>query len=423
MSGRDEKLGKTLHKWIRFSAGLAFWLHAFLLFALPVPPLEDVANRVGMNASEMLLGLFFISMAVLNLYGFWKFVLDILYVYTFPFIFIYKFCAMAFKVAHRLTQRAFTLLSLPGASYTWVDFAKQWTADDSPWLALAKPSANQVINTVAVEAKAEESKTGKIIRKILLPLKSFTLAWCLVIVSTDKKWLMFTGLIVVCVHLALFVIRLATGIFSVKRLMTDAEQKILAHVRALYDLFAAATDDALANQDIANAANMLALFRGAAFLLIQRAEIRYLFVFATFVAYAGIYVRISMLFGFIYLGIAKLHHVPLTFADSMVATFVMPVSYTNLPHDWLIQLAEDFHTFIAVFLGAETLYSYIQSKLEGIQLAATGIYAMLDPVEVRTRMAVSAKRAAALRSKLAKPSESVLESVEQTIAASNGSTT
>jgi len=399
MALQTERVSKLAHKWVRFTAAFAFWLHAFLVFAVPFPPLEKVAGRVGMNLSEMLLGLFFITMTMPNWYSFWKFILDLGYIYVFPFIFIYKLGALCLKVGRHLSRQALKLFPKDELSYGWVDFAKQWFADESAWALLNKPAATQVINTVAAEAKAEESQAGKAWKKLSLPLRSFTLAWCLVIVSTGRHWLVIVGLIVICFHLLLFVFRLASGIISVKRMLSDAEKKLTAYVVGLLNFIMAAADESLANQEVANAVNLLALFRGAAFLLIHRAEVRYLFVVATFVVYAGIYVRVSMLFGFIYLGIAKLHNVPLSFADSMVNSFVMPVSYTNLPHDWVIQLAEDVHTLIAVLLGLETIFSYVQSKLAGLRLAASGIWEMLDPAEVRARMAVAAKKAAALRPK------------------------
>jgi hypothetical protein len=177
-------------------------------------------------------------------------------------------------------------------------------------------------------------------------------------------------------------------------MLTDAETKAMNYAVGLLNLVMAAADESLGNQDVLRAANLLGFIRGAAFLLIHRAEVRYLLILAAILVYAGIYVRIAMIFAFIYLGIAKLDGVSLTFADSMVNALAMPFSFTNYPRDWVLQAAEFIHTLVVISLGVGALLTYLQRKLEEFQVVAGDLWGKLNQTEVRARMATAAKKAA-----------------------------
>jgi hypothetical protein len=389
-----DKLANFLHRWVRFVAGTAFWLHAVLLVTLPMPPLETLATRIGLKASETLLTLFFLMMAVLSGYGFWRFALDLLYIYVFPFIFTYKTALFGFRAIARLSK-AYADRFFPDMqrrSFTWRAMLSELVADDS---ALIVPAATPPIQPVAIVVSSptpQESLKPRFWRKLLFPFRSFTIVWCLLIIATDKPRVALFGLIIVSAHLLRFTLNLVQVLTSVQQFLKDAEMRALNYATGLLNVVMSAPDETLASPDVSKAVTYLALLRGSAFLLINRIEISYLFFVAVIFVYIAIYVRVAVLFAFVYLGISKLSHVPLGFLDAMVNSFAMPLSYTNYPRQWVLQMAEDVHSGVVLLLGVGAGVAYMRQKVDSFTAVAEALWAKLDQDNVRSRMAYAAKK-------------------------------
>jgi hypothetical protein len=122
-------------------------------------------------------------------------------------------------------------------------------------------------------------------------------------------------------------------------------------------------------------------------LLINRAEISLGILIIGCIVYLVVYVRLALLFAFIYLGLAKLQHIPWSFLDSMVDSFAMPLSYTFLPRNWSIQAAELVHSTIVISLGIGALGAYARRKLDLFRSMAEDIWSRLDQDAVKVRMA------------------------------------
>ncbi len=389
------RVAKFIRRWARFIAGAAFWLHAVLILTIPTLSLETLAGRVGLNVPEMLLGLFFLSMALLNGYGFWKFLLDLIYIYFFPFILIYNAAVIIFKVASHIPAHAARFLPRMRSTFTWMATLREFVPDDSPFIALSPtPPVSVPVMPVTntISAVSEMRKKRNFWLRISLPLRSFTIAWCLLIVATDKPMIMLVGVIVLAIHLIRLIVNLARRLASARQFLKDAETNVVNRATNLLNTLMNASDEMLTNPDVLQAVSFLGLFRGSAFLLINRIEISYLFFLAGVLLYFAVYARIAILFGFVYLGVAKLNHIPLSFLDAMVNSFAMPLSYTNYPRYWLLQLSEDIHSLVVIALGFGALSAYMRQKAEAFRGVAEDLWVKLDRADVRSRMAYAAKR-------------------------------
>jgi hypothetical protein len=389
------KIGRFIRYWARLIAGLAFWLHAILFLTVSVPSFQTFANRIGLSVSEMLLGLFFLTMAVLNGYGFWKFSLDLLYIYFFPFIFAYMAGVAAFKMATRIPGYASRFFPKIRPAFTWKAMLRELVADDSAYLSLTNvtstsPTSAPVIVAQTTEPKAEKKRP--LWSRLALPFRSFTIAWCVLIVVTDKPVISFLGLLILSVHLMRFIVNLAQLLAGARQYLMNAEVKAMNYATNLLNTVMNASDEALENQDVLRAVTLLALFRGSAFLLLNRSEISYAFFLLGCLVYIAVYMRIAILFGFMYLGIAKLNHLQLGFADAMVNSFAMPLSYTNFPRQWIMQMAQDVHSVVVILLGIGAFATYIYQKLDALRNVAGALWEKLDSADVRSRMATAAKK-------------------------------
>ena len=78
-----------MRKATRLVAASLFWLNAVFVVTFPRGPFNEFAAAVGLAPSEFCLAGFFLSVALLGFYGFSKFLVDVVYVYAFPFVLIY----------------------------------------------------------------------------------------------------------------------------------------------------------------------------------------------------------------------------------------------------------------------------------------------------------------------------------------------
>lgn len=394
---RTTKVAKSIRRWARFTAGVAFWLHTLLFFGVPVSSLEITANRIGLNVPEMLLVLFFLTMSILNVYGFWKLIIDLTYIYFFPFIFLYNVAVVVFKILSRIPGYAAKFVPGIRPTFTWKALLKELVADEASFVALTTQPAT--VNQSVVPASVVSTATPKrnLRSRLSLPFRSFTIVWCILLLATNKPLIALGALLVLVVHVSRFLVNLTRLLTKTQQFLADAERKVMSYAMNLLNTVMSASDESLANEDVARAVTLLTLFRASAFLLVNRGEVKYLLFLAVCLVYAAMYIRVAVLFAFLYLGVAKLNHVPLGFLDSMVNSFAMPLSYTNYPKHWLIQLCEDVHSVIAVGLGIGAALAYVRQKFDAFKVVADDLWEKLDKADVRTRMSYAASKAKAAK--------------------------
>jgi hypothetical protein len=390
------KVYSFIRKRARFIAGLAFWLNALFILPIPQPALSALGHKLGLDFPEMALGLFLGMMALLNCYGFRNFAVDLLYIYFFPFILGYRLVVLSFKTCRGLARSVSTVI--PGArpKITWKDFLQQLTPDPSVLTpkALVVPPPAQPMIAAALPTESRHGALMQLVLKISLPFREFTIAWCLLILLSHKVIFVSCALAVLTGHTARFVIELVRTLTEAKQFLKRAEREVFAYVEDLLNTMMSATEESFKSPEIVKANQMLALLRTGAFLLINRAEISYMFFLALCFAYFVVYTRLALLFAFVYIGIAKINHIPLGFLESFVNSLAMPFSFTNLPRNWAIQLAELTHTATVLFLGFGALITYFQQKLEAFAGIAESLWSRLDQEAVRQKMASAAKTSA-----------------------------
>ena len=365
--------------------------------------MDQVANRLGLTFSEATLATFFVAMVLLSCYGFQRFFLDCLYIYTFPFIVCYKLIIKIIKIAIKIPSLAAHYVPGIRPSVPWMVIVRETLPDASMFPTLNQPQPNAEIATLApppafLEFPKSTPELQSGVKKWLwvkvgLPVRSFAFAWCLLILLSEKQSFVLFGLVVLSAQLAAFIVGLARRLAHVRKLLIEWETRIVAYASGLVEIIISAPEGSLDNQNVGSATSILAALRGASFLIINRVEVSYAFFVVGCFMYVLVYFRIALLFAFVYLGIAKLNHLPLRFLDSMTNSIAMPLSYTNFPRNWQIQLAEDCHSLVAIVLGFEALRAFLQGRMEAFLGLAEQIWEKLNEATLRVKMAEAARRA------------------------------
>src|SRR5260370_5956555 len=154
-----------LRKLLRFFAASALWSHALLFMTIPAPRIADWAARLHLTSQETWVVLLLAIFSVLSSYGIKRFAVDLIYIYFFPFIFL-------FLIA-RLSYRLFRFF-----------FLQQKSSES----AIVKPPPNaaaleiQTVQGATAQSESKEvpraSRTLKsFLREASRPFRQFTLLW------------------------------------------------------------------------------------------------------------------------------------------------------------------------------------------------------------------------------------------------------
>jgi hypothetical protein len=385
------RVAKTVRRLVRFLAGLFFWLNALLLITVPRPPLDALAARIGLNPSETLLVMFFAAMAVLNCYGFRKLLLDTLYVYGFPFVLAYFVIRAAFKLLVRASRIMPRFVSPPSGGASW-HAALALVLPNAAAVTPALSPRSQALPTVTADpANAARKKDARrwwtvIAESARLPFVSFTLFWGLAVAIAQNRFLLYIALAILIWHTASFIGTLGGIAINTNKLLAGAEKRFFEYTEDRISKIMSASSD-VADQDLNSATAALVMLRACAFLLLNRAEIIVGILVVGCLVYLVVYVRLALLFAFIYLGLAKLQYIPWSFLDSMVDSFAIPLSYTLLPRNWAIHAAGLVHSAIVISLGIGALVAYARRKLDLFRGMAENVWSRLDEEAVKARIA------------------------------------
>lgn len=165
-----------------------------------------------------------------------------------------------------------------------------------------------------------------------------------------------------------------------------AEKRLFDYVGDLTKRILQVPIDDVADQSISQSAIQLLLLRVSAFLILNRSEITHGVIVVAVIAYMIVYLRLALLFGFIYMGLAKVLAIQFTFLDSMTTSLFMPLTFKNIPRSNAMQAAAGVHCFIVVALGFGAINAYLRRKLNAFRDIAESVWSTLDAEEVRSRI-------------------------------------
>lgn len=388
------KILQFIRKFVRFWAGLFFWLNALLIISMPRPSLDALGLKIGLNPYETALVAFFIAMAVLSSYGFGKLLVDTLYIYAFPFILIYLLAKLLFKLLMHIPRLLSKFVPPPSEQADWRTILQMFNPSIALPATIEVAKQQEITLVPTTEASSQKSirnstheKVNKFWEKIKLPFTSFTVLWGALIVLTDKSAILAVSLGIVFLHTLRFIFRLAAIAAGTNALFSGVEKRAFDYMESLIQkIMEKPLDEKVTDSNVIQAVTMLLAYRTCAFLLLKRAEITYAIVALGCFIYANVFLRLALLFGFIYIGVAKLRHIPLSFLDSMVNSLGMPLSYTFFPHDWVIQSVQLLHSIVVIALGAGFINAYFKRKLGSFRETAENVWSRLHEEQVKNRM-------------------------------------
>jgi len=356
---------------LRFVAGVAFWLHALLLIYIPTPPISLLAAKFHLKAAEFLiiflLGLF----TGLWSYGVKRFTVDLVYIYFFPFVFLYY-----------LVRTLFT-----GGVFVYRLFRPRTETTGAADAATAAKKGIQASDEARKELPGAARK-GILWKNVLIsltrPIRQFSLLWCLLLLLSSNRVLIWTALVVVLFHLLKLLWKvLGLAVFSIKWLMR-IEEDIRNFAESLLTRVAALPRDLELTQDLRVLVGKAVALRLGVQLLRNRREISIGIVVVSLCAFTVLYLYLALLFSFAYYGIARVESIPYSWSLALVTSIFIPAAYTDLPPNLWMKFVGGTHWFVVVILGVGVVIAYFQKKLQEVYRVAEVLRDRFEDPEMRT---------------------------------------
>jgi len=359
---------------VRFTAASLFWVHAlaFIQVHLPRPPLYRWGAAVNLTHAETNVVLALLLLSVLASYGVSKFVIDLLYIYCFPLIVPCYVTLIAIRVV-----KLFRRLQKPSPTPPRV------------------PASAAVIDVPAL-VKIEKPKSEPRWRRFLLdatrPLRQFTLLWCLLLLLSSSRALLSLALVIVSCHLLSALVRLFGFTMFFNRYFVQGQSKARAYVEELLSAFLAIPEGGDLTEQMKQEVHKLMAIKLCLSFFQNRSRVNRLVLGLGAAVYAGLYLYLALLFGFLYFGIAKVQGIQLSWVEALITSTVIPFAYTDLPRNAWLKAVGGVHCFVALAVGLSAVFGYLRKKLEAFHEMAAFLNDRLEDRQVKLHLEVLSER-------------------------------
>jgi len=364
---------RGFRKAVRFVTALVFWGHALFVLHVPVPPITRWAARVNLTLPEASIIFSLALLTTLYSGGLWRFAVDVGYIYVFPFVCVYLLARLLFALV-RFIFRLFERES---------GVAEPLAADNVIEAELIAPSAQSTQPKLKANAA---TWCKKAISAILLPFRRFALLWCLLLLLSSRTGLVWTALVVILFHLVKSLIRMASLTFVSFTWLGKLEAFAKTRVEELIAKFDVLPKDVELTADLKKSAGVLIAIRVGVQLLNSRRQIWIGALALSVCVLAVLYANLALLFSFVYFGLAKVQGIHFGWSDALVASFFIPIAYSDLPQNFWLKMCGglEWLVFFAMTLGV--VVTYFQKKFDSLYGLTSALGSRFEDPQINAKM-------------------------------------
>jgi hypothetical protein len=344
-----------------FLLAVYLWLHAFFLLNIQSALISRVSGLIRLTTSEVLVFALLIIFSLLAASGFWKTLRSLAYIYFFPFVLL----IYGFRVA-----------------YLALKALNKWLKEhQSPQIGrVSRPDQldSLVIDSTSKSSEPEQAETGaskrqirEILRFLLRPFTRFMFLWCLLLLTTTHRSIVWLCLVVVLVHLARKIFFILEVLFFSGPWLAKLGTALPTGLHAAIAALSAVTSDTAPTGDLKNLWNQLNLWKRILdFLKNPYLLSRWAWLLGI-VFLGSLYLYIALLFSFVYYGMARLHGVPYPWVDALVSSIFVPFFVSDLPKFLVMRVVGALHCVLVLTVGIGTVANFLRRKLDALRKAAT----------------------------------------------------
>src|SRR5208337_835441 len=288
-----------------FFLALYLWLHALFLINLQSALISKSTQLLRLTTPEVVLFALMVIFSFLAASGFWKTLYSLAYIYFFPFVLLGYFFYWSFLLL-RAINRWFTVQANPQRnSDLVVEQSRPHIAPSVP----ATPGGNV----------AAKTNVSELLRFLLRPFRRYMFLWCILLLVTTHKTVVWLCLIVVLAHLGRKVFFILKILLFSDPWLRKVGPALLTGLTTALAALAAVTSDAAATNELKNLWNQLNLWKKILNFLTDSYLLSRWAWFLGIVFLGSIYIYIAVLFSFAYYGIARVNGVSYPWSDALVS--------------------------------------------------------------------------------------------------------
>jgi len=365
------KIIQFSQKLSRFLLAAFLWSHALFFLRAPSGIIEFIRTRIHFNAEEITLFLLLLLFSFLSGPDLGKTILNVLYIYFFPFILLFYVAYWPIRLAVLFHRRS-----------------KHTSAAQEITMAASERPTLTILGEKLPQTKSSEVAPSPILEVATRPFRKFVLLWGLLVVFTTHSqvlWLSLTVLFVQLIQQMCIVLRIT---WSSRSFIEKFTAGIPARVDEAFQKLYAANLDVTPIADLRNLLNQIRGLEWLVKILGHSPRVsRWIFA-AGLTCLLLAYGYFGFLFSFGYVGLAKLSGVSFSWADSIVTSLFIPFYVTDLPRYLSLRLLGGIHCTLLAALGIGTVVNYFRQQLGPLQAAANLISVRLSEEEAKTRYLV-----------------------------------
>jgi hypothetical protein len=358
---------KQIHSWMRFVAGVFFWLNASGMYRpAPTPAIEALARRLGIEFASVSIILGLLAFSLLSLYGLKNALLSAIYIYTFPFILAWQLSRYIVRLIRWLHKGVRTALPSSADEVPFSELLPLWrtaTATFQKTVAVTgQPPASGVAASAVVSAGTKDEKESVLkmwLRILSIVLGRSTLLSGFLIVASSVRALVIVGLVMTSIGLIRVNILFVMNVVDVKRMTTYVHANFVKWIDAATE---AAHNQINSGAVKENPTSRLLVWKFMLNIVSKAREVPELLTVGGLFLFAASYVWISSVFYFLYLGIAKLT-IGKTDWPQWLDSFLFPVLGRNIAHTPILTSVVVLHWIEMVAL-VYVLWTYLATEIE-----------------------------------------------------------
>lgn len=375
---------EVLRKTTTLLLAVFLWLHGLFVLNISASHVAGLSRVLRLTTSEAVLFVLLVVFTFVSASGFWKQLRSMAYIYFFPFVAL-GYCLYFVFIVMRGLHRWFTVQALNAG------VIEATTSSVVP--SVATPPVTTA--PVAGGKVSPRQRAKEVLSFLLRPFRRFMTLWCVLLLVTTHKWVVWLCLVVVLAHLAqkIFLV-LKSLLFSGPLLKRLKEAQLTVLDKPLAAL-ATVVIDATSPNELRNLWNQFIMWRKV-FDFLKNPYLLSRWAWTLGIVFIGsLYLYFALFFSVAYYGLARVSGIDYPWSIALVDSVFIPFAYNALPHVLWIRLLGGLQATITVAIGIGTIVKFLARRLDAVrQVAAELSDRLLEPVVQEKLQSIEAKIAA-----------------------------
>jgi len=364
---------RQIRRLVRFVLACLLWLNALFIFRVPAPSTHPLATWLHITPVEAVLLVLLAALSLLTRTGYGQLILDLLYIYAFPFILLFLLVVAICKGLFRLYRLVVATDEKPDAALPNVVTTS------------IVPDPPKAISLIESAPKRSEEIWAALIN----PFRRFTLLWCFLSALATTPVVLKISFVVVSIHVLKTVVTMLRFTVFSQGVIWRFEKYITNHADNVLAKISIVTRESEPTSDLRNLWAAVTALKTGVGLLKNRTLVARWALFLTSIFLGAAYVYISLLFSFVYYGMGRLLHVnPFGWGEALVTSLFIPFAFGDLPHNVWIKLVGGLHCSFVVLVGAGTVFNYIRKRIDSISSTATVLSVRFSDEAIQSKLII-----------------------------------